>query len=242
MTLGDFTPLTGARFLRNCFRALRREHEERTAVRVWRAEQVKLLTACDDDHLPDVELEYFKTELSNCSILLEYGSGASTLVAIRRVPVVVSVENDPAFFLAVRSRANLAIGQFYPVFVNTGQIGRWGEPLSRKRTRFRLWQWRRYVVAPWRLIEKMRLSPDLVFVDGRFRVACTLESLLRLPANSQCRFLFDDFEQFGDAYFPILDFVQDVERHGRAISFRRASNLDEEGCRAVLAKHYADFR
>ena len=165
------------------------------------------------------------------------------MAAVSTAPVVVSVENDRAFYRAVVSKArSLAKSQYFPIFVNTGRTGAWGEPVLQRRSALRKWVWRRYPIAPWTVINRNRLSPDLILIDGRFRVACTLESLLRLPSNSACRIFFDDFEQYDGAYYAILEFVEEIGRHGRAVTFRRAFNFDPARCRQVLAEYYEDFR
>lgn len=209
----------------------------------WRSEQITIALQTGEPHLPSQEIEFFYAALKGCTTYLEYGSGGSTLTALRVVPNVISVENDRAFFRAVTHKGkSLAKGLYLPVFVHTGRTGDWGLPAVRRPTALRLWRWRRYAIKPWALIKRHKLLPDFVLVDGRFRVACALECLLRLPKNSHCRIMLDDFEQYDGAYLPVLEFAEGVERHGRAVIFRRPANLDEAHCREVLAYHYADCR
>jgi hypothetical protein len=194
-------------------------------------------------HLAPLDYSAFTHGLAAAHVYLEYGAGGSTLAAIAQVPVVVSVENDRAFLRAVARKVKSPPGnRHHLVFVNTGRTVEWGQPKVQTPTPFRLRRWRRYPAAPWILMAQLELTPDFILIDGRFRVACTLESLLRLTATSTCTFLFDDFDQYGGAYAPILEFVEDVRRHDRAITFRRAASLDAARCRTVLAQHYADFR
>jgi hypothetical protein len=209
----------------------------------WRTEQITIALETSEPHLTPLELECFYAQLIGCKTYLEYGSGGSTLAALRVVPNVVSVENDRAFYRAVSSKArSLSKGQYFPIFVNTGRTSAWALPAVQRPTALRLYLWRRYAIAPWTVMTRNRLLPELIFVDGRFRVACALESMLRLPKSSDSRFMLDDFEQYDGAYFPIFEFAEDIQRHGRAVVFRRAANLDETRCRAVLSRHYADFR
>jgi hypothetical protein len=236
------------RYLKNClppsvydFLVLNRRAWQ--SARAWRTQQIAIALESEAPHLPAPERECLYSELKDCETYLEYGSGGSTLAALTMVPIVVSVENDRAFYQAVVNKARLiATGQYFPIFVNTGRTSAWGEPVVQRRTALRKWLWRRYPIAPWIVIDRNRLSPDLILVDGRFRVACTLESLLRLPPKSSCRFFFDDFEQYDGAYFAIREFVEDIGRHGRAVIFRRAADFDPVRCRRVLDRYYADFR
>jgi hypothetical protein len=212
-------------------------------ISAWRTAQITIALQSGEPHLPSPARECFYAELKGCKTYLEYGSGGSTLAALRMVPCVVSVENDRAFYRAVTSQArSLSRGNYYPIFVNTGRTSAWGEPTAQRHTALRRWLWRKYAIAPWITIERNRLSPDLIFIDGRFRVACALESMLRLPSNSKCRILLDDYDQYGGAYFPIFEFVEKIENHGRAVIFRRTSDFDQARCRAVLTRYYTDFR
>jgi hypothetical protein len=212
-------------------------------ISAWRTAQIAIALQSGDPHLPSPERECFYAELKVCRTYLEYGSGGSTLAALRMVPCVVSVENDRAFHRAVTSKArSLSTGDYFPIFVNTGRTIEWGEPTVQRRTALRRWLWRRYAIAPWITIERNRLSPDLIFIDGRFRVACALESMLRLPSNSRCRILLDDVEQYNGAYLSIFEFAEEIEQHGRAVIFRRSSNFNQVRCRAVLTEYYTDFR
>lgn len=209
----------------------------------WRTEQISIALQSGQPHLTSSELDCFYSELKRCKTYLEYGSGGSTLAAVEIVPNVVSVENDRAFYRAVTSKArSLSKGHYIPVFVYTGRTSAWGAPTVRRPTPLNRWLWLRYASAPWMVLERKRLLPDLILIDGRFRVACALESLLRLPSGSACRILLDDFEQYNGAYFPIFEFVEAVERHGRAVIFRPAADFDRVRCRAVLEYSYADFR
>jgi hypothetical protein len=220
-----------------------RAWQRRKEMSAWRTAQIAIALESGEPNLPSPERECFYAELKGCRTYLEYGSGGSTLAAVRTVPCVVSVENDRAFHGAVTRKArSLSAGKYFPIFVNTGRTSEWGEPIVQRRTAFRRWLWRRYAIAPWIAIERNGLSPDLILIDGRFRVACALESLLRLPSGSSCRILLDDFEQYDGAYFPIFDFTEKIERHGRAVILRRVPNFDQARCRAVIKKYYEDFR
>jgi hypothetical protein len=237
--LKDHLPSPTYEFLKSTHRAW----QERKQKSVWRSEQIATALQSGEPHLDLPERERFYAELKPCTTYLEYGSGGSTLAALSTVPNVISVENDRAFYRAVtREARSLGRAQYFPIFVDTGRTSEWGLPTAQRLTPLRIQRWRRYVKAPWIVIERNNLFPQFIFVDGRFRVACALESLLRLPGTSDCHILLDDFQQYEGAYFPIFEFVDDMERLGRAVIFRRARNLDEARCRVVLERYYGDFR
>jgi hypothetical protein len=78
-------------------------------------------------------------------------------------------------------------------------------------------------------------------IDGRFRVACVLESLLHLGPNTTCNILVDDYAG-RPHYKSIEEFGDLVAMHGRMAHFRRSPGLDVEKCRRVLEDFYRDFR
>jgi hypothetical protein len=221
----------------------RRAWQMAAQISAWRTEQIATFLQYGEPQLEAPDLEWFYTALRGCKTYLEYGSGGSTLAALRMVPNVVSVENDRRFYRAVTSKARLLpSGQYFPIFVYTGPTSAWGFPKVRLPTALRTSLGRRYARAPWISIDRNKLSPEVIFLDGRFRVACALESLLQLPDGSNCRLFLHDFEKHHGAYFPIFEFAEQIQQHGEAVIFRRATNFDQARCRAVLARYYGDFR
>ena len=106
---------------------------------------------------------------------LEWGVGGSTLMALRAgVRRMVTVESDAAWITAARTdprimRAEEA-GRLHILHADIGPTGAWGAPLSTTPSA----AWARYPDAPWDALVAQRLWPNLVLVDGRFRVACCL--------------------------------------------------------------------
>jgi hypothetical protein len=84
-------------------------------------------------------------------------------------------------------------------------------------------------------------TPDVILVDGRFRVACVLESLLNLGDQDACTILLDDY--VGRAHYRAVEaFVTVVELKGRMAVLRKRPRMDAERCRDVLQGFYADYR
>lgn len=192
-------------------------------------------------HLGPAALAKWREILSTSRIYLEYGSGGSTVEAVQSVDLVVSVETDQRFLTFVQRKAN-SVGAFHPIHVDVGWISKWGRPLVTWRSETRLRRWREYPQAPWALFDRLGVHPDFIFVDGRFRVACVLESFMRLPDHVDCRFMMDDFQGRGNMYGPVLEFAETVESQDRAISFYRCRHFDREKCGVILERHYSDHR
>jgi hypothetical protein len=198
----------------------------------------------DEPHLLPRALEKWLLDLSHAQTYLEYGAGGSTIIATRRAKCVVTVETDQRFLEAVSKRVASVGGQaeYYPVPVDIGLTGKWGRPVIPFKSPGRLASWRQYSAAPWKLLADLGRVPDMVFIDGRFRVASVLQSFISLPDQTNCRFLLDDFLGRGETYGAVLEFAEDVVLYDRTLAFRRSSQFDRERCRSVLARYQTDPR
>jgi Glycosyl transferase family 2 len=122
---------------------------------------------------------------AKASMILEYGSGGSTVLAAELGKKVISVESDKDW--ATRLSAHLASWAGAVVHhVDIGPTGKWGMPT---RPRFH-GRFHRYALSVW---DRPDLGePDLVLIDGRFRSACLVAVMLR--AMRPTTVLFDDYE------------------------------------------------
>lgn len=135
-------------------------------------------------------ISLLEERLKKIDVFLEYGAGGSTVFAAELgVKNIHSVESDKSFLEAVQKKvASLCpSAKVNPYFVNIGKTGDWGHPTNRESANL----WPNYCVAPWQEILKNNQFPDLILIDGRFRVACFLASLLL--AKEGTIILFDDY-------------------------------------------------
>lgn len=114
----------------------------------------------------------------------EFGTGGSTLLAARQgFDMMVGVESDPAWAAMVREdeevAAVIAAGRASILHADIGPVGAWGSPVDRDAVR----PWPGYIARMWAEWDRLNLFPDLVLVDGRFRVACCLSAALMAAAN-----------------------------------------------------------
>ena len=153
-------------------------------------------------------------ELGHASFYLEFGSGGSTLLADRMGVRGVSVEGDP-YYGAVVQKA-LRGGTMTVIMPNIGITGPWSCPLLKRPTRRRIARWRGYIQAPFARIEHF---PDLILVDGRFRVACSLQSARQAHASG-CRatLILDDYT-YRPLYHQVEEYLGKPEIVGRAAVF-----------------------
>jgi hypothetical protein len=189
--------------------------------------------------LTELDFQRWEKAVTGSRLYLEYGSGGSTVCACRIADAVLSVETDQRFGQLVvdhvRSlRLDAKLTYFY---ADIGLTAGSARPLFTRMTPTRREAWSRYAKLPWEYLERTKQLPDVVFVDGRFRVSAVLESFLRLPDSSNCTFLMDDFVARKDDYAAVLDFAEDIEWGDRMIQFKQPAALDRDRCQKTLEDH-----
>ena len=146
---------------------------------------------------------------------LEYGTGGTTLKALELgIPEIVCVESDVDWLEAVRREGMKYEGSSVQILIHgdIGETKEWGYPVSHN-------DWKKfpnYSLAPWKHYKKNGNSPDLVLIDGRFRVACCMATLLF--AKPGCTVLFDDY-MGRPSYHVVENFVARARTHDRLAEF-----------------------
>lgn len=194
------------------------------------------LAVPDLPHLDSQEsIGWFLDRLATANRYLEYGTGASTYQAAKVGADFIAVDTDRYFLEAVRRKIHSAgldrPGQVFR-YADIGWTGTWGRPLGRITER-RLEKFRRASDPPPECFDG-RL-PDLVLVDGRFRVACALKAFNMLGAQTGWTLVLDDYAD-RPQYRAIEDYAQ-VDMVGRMAVVRRARPVPEE----VIARWEVDF-
>jgi hypothetical protein len=192
-------------------------------------------------HMPPLAQQAFENQVRTAKIYLEYGSGGSSVLASAFADQVISVDSDRFFLRAVAHRIKGSRASFVPFYVDIGYTGAWGVPVTKAINSRRLEKWKRYPAIAWRYFESLKTEPDLIFVDGRFRVACVLESLMHLRSNSETTIMLDDY---GDRpYYQVIEeFVRDLTYYDRLVCFKKRKEFDLKRCRTLLEKHFSDWR
>lgn len=178
------------------------------------------------------ETDLLASALAQARVYLEYGSGGSTKLAARQPQLesITSVESDQAYIdLHVRPDPEVvrALGQQRLRFlsVDIGPTGDWGYP--KNATKAHLWP--NYALCPY--LHGYR--PDLILIDGRFRVACGLVAALQEP---QARVLVHDYTSRRN-YHVLERFFEIRQRADSLVELSRRPDFDERQARKLL-RHY----
>jgi hypothetical protein len=129
--------------------------------------------------------EFVASQYAPGRMILEYGSGGSTLLAARSGCRVISVESDRAW----AARLTTALAPWADMaslhYADIGPTKDWGFPAAHDEHE----TFHTYPLSVW---DRADLgNPDLVLIDGRFRAACLVAVLLR--ARRPTTVLIDDY-------------------------------------------------
>ena len=158
----------------------------------------------------------FKQYLINCNFYFEYGVGTSTSWVLKNTKTnIISVDTDKKWINTIDvsnkgSRIKLN-------WVNLGELGNWGRPKSYEyRGKFI-----DYISNVWCFNEKA----DVILIDGRFRVACFLYSLINAKTNSLI--IFDDYNN--RSYYHVIEEIIPIYNScGRQASFKVPNFFDKK--------------
>lgn len=158
---------------------------------------------------------WVRDEYDLANTILEYGSGGSTAMASQMAgKTVFSVENAAPWHKAMVAwlADNPPLSDVKLHFENIGTTGDWGWPKHEKRWR----KFPRYPLAVWGRDDFVH--PDLVLIDGRFRVGCFLATLFSI--KKPVTVLFDDYVGREAQYRICETFSPILETRGRMVKFQ----------------------
>jgi len=179
------------------------------------------------------ELTILHDQMDTSTRFLEFGAGASTLYAagVPSIQHIDSVESSAAFINQnlkpnpVISKA-IAAGKLLFHVVDIGRTSFWGYPSGFCKKH----QWPNYSLG----IFSKKSEHDLVLIDGRFRVACTLNCLLNTPQN--CKIIIHDFWNRPD-YHVVLPFLEIQAKADTLGLFVKKDHIDQGKVKAMLKKY-----
>lgn len=194
-------------------------------------QQVKGFDPPGEPHFDAETAKFFRTRLEKASLYLEFGSGGSTLWADRMGVETISIENDRFYAERVRS----ALSPDTKVTIISPELGitrEWGIPVFLHVRKARI-----YVTAALPALGSR--IPDLVLVDGRYRIATTLGVAHRVQqAGATTTIIVDD-------YFD-RDFYRDLENWlGEPMTIGRSAVFETRGQRIpprVIGQYFTDWR
>ncbi len=168
------------------------------------AKQIQANTLFDgDDGL-------FKELIKNTQIYYEYGCGKSTEFVFNHSSAsIYSVDSSRDWVRKIESLEGFKSSKRLNVnWIDVGIVANWGTPTSYKMRH----NFQKYAEILW----LNKDFPDLVLIDGRFRVLCFLTSVKFAPVG--CKILFDDYIN-RPFYHVVEEFCEKIDNCGRQALF-----------------------
>ena len=184
--------------------------------------------------------DHFYKLLERCDFYVEYGAGGSTIAAASLQKKFKSYESSNKF--AERIRGEIKRRGYSPncadnvIDKNFGPTRSWSIPfpyLVNKLLYMR--KMKQYSDAHWSTEKR---EPDLILIDGRFRVSCALKNLLMLQ-EEEFDLVIDDYAERPE-YHIIEHYAKLVHVIGTTAFFRGKKNLSD--ITAVIEKYELDYR
>lgn len=202
-------------------------------LRQARLRNLPTMTIPDIPAMTAAEIEFFESCLDRAQHYYEFGSGGSTKLAASMGLNVHGVESDRRWLEQLHAEVGDACKVAH---VDIGPTREWGYPVDLRAAD----QFPNYS----RSIHTQDLPFDLILVDGRFRVASTLESidyLLEKGDPRSARIFIHDFWN-REFYKPVLEFLDAEKTVETAGLFKIKTNINRNHLKAVKTAFQQDYR
>ncbi|MCM2971601.1 tetratricopeptide repeat protein [Larsenimonas suaedae] len=166
--------------------------------------------------MSELERQLFEETLAVTNSYFEYGTGGSTVVAVNKGLKVFGVDSDIIWIEELKQKLgnNCKIGH-----IDIGPTKEWGYPQNNnKQERFKLYS---------ASINEHKFGFDFILVDGRFRVACTLQAIIHSYKynNGRSKIMIHDFWN-RPQYHAVLLFLEHEKTSETAGLFIPRKELD----------------
>jgi len=172
------------------------------------------------------EKKLFDLTLKKSEAYLEFGSGGSTIRAlIKTQGIVLSTESSKEWLQVMRRyyfvRQKEKSGRLVFFHADIGKTGAHGKPINDDN----MDKFPDYSTGIFRTLDPEQISHiDTVLVDGRFRVACVLKTIIECHSNKRLIILVHDFHR--EKYHVILKYLNVKDRADSLCSFEIQNSID----------------
>lgn len=184
----------------------------------------------------------FSSYLSESKIYYEYGTGGSTLYAcsLSHLHHILSIESDQNYLQDLINSSNclqenMKTQRFLPVYANIGPTQAFGYPITNEQVNPHFWSI--YPESIVKLVKLYQHIPDFVLIDGRFRVASALMTLLVLPYHGLIA-VHDFFPR--KQYYSILKYYDTIDCIETLLIAKQKENINWTEFYLDLNHHFAD--
>ena len=189
--------------------------------------------------LADIEKSLLVNVMKQTTNYLEFGSGGSTFLALfnNNIKNIVSVESDENWLNHLREwniiKTNEENKKLIFKRINIGETGEWGIPINESSRDL-------FPNYSAQIFEENLYDNnyDTVFIDGRFRVACTLQTILNCSKST--KILMHDFSVRPE-YQVILKYLDIVDIMDTMCLFKIKDNINFDEVNNDYENYKYDF-
>lgn len=183
--------------------------------------------------MSEAEIATFKEYLSAATNYFEFGAGGSTVLAssYQNLKRVISVESDPSWIQKISAFVNPIRCKL--VHGDIGPVKEWGHPVNLLEQESSLSNY--WMELP-RQIESEKVVPDLILIDGRFRVMCCLTAFKYAPEAIIC---IHDFT-IRPVYHEVLRFYYILRTVGTFVFLKGKTDIDMRELAEVEKRYMVD--
>ncbi len=181
---------------------------------------------------------FFKKHLKKCKFYLEYGSGNSTLLAVSYKKKFISIESDRSFYNYIK--INKKINDI--TYINIGPTKYFSYPiLPFCFIEKKIINYSNYIK---KIFFENKLIPDLILIDGRFRVNVCLniiKFLIKNKTKKNILIIIDDYK-YRKSYKILNEFFK-ITNEGRfgVIRYNDYKKISLKNINNYLLKSKIDY-
>ncbi len=182
------------------------------------------------------ELKILTDALQNAKNYLEFGSGGSTYTSLLYSNAnIVSVESDPEWldymrkWRLIRNNENKRLILYH---ANIGKTTEGGYPINKEKDAS-------FIDYSKKVFKDFPRDYDVVLIDGRFRTACALQTILN--TKDDVLILWHDFTN-RPYYHEILKFLEIKKNTGTMVLLTKKKNINKKEVEKMFEKYQYDAR
>lgn len=156
-------------------------------------------------HMEQAELDLFSKHVSESIHYFEFGMGGSTVHVYETSSATIeSIDSSKEWVNKIQQKINDS-DRLSTRYINIGPVGGWGRPRDQSMKH----DWPLYSSS----IHNSNIIPDVVLVDGRFRVACIANTISHAIQNNSMPkiILHDSKRKYYDAGKNMLKLIDSAQ-------------------------------
>ncbi|AUJ49060.1 hypothetical protein [Brachyspira hyodysenteriae] len=182
------------------------------------------------------ERELFVKSISESKEYLEFGSGGSTFIVLKTTNAnIISIESDINWINHMRDNKTIFEEEQFCrlkfVHIDIGEISIMGMPKDKSK----LESYPKYSEEIFKILDKNHINKiDTVLIDGRFRVACVLNTILN--CNKNIKIIIHDFFN-REEYHILLNYLDTIEKSNSLGVFKIKENINTDEINKLIEKY-----